>query len=108
MKRALGRKWLTLDSIYGPVDVRLVPDLVDDNGESVDGLFLPESFSIHIESKQTSSKRHSTLLHEMMHLVFASARTEKVVEDNEEAFVTFVEPVLFDLLRRNGFLRMLK
>jgi hypothetical protein len=100
------RKWLTLDSVLGSVDVYLIKGLTDETGTPVDGLFLPDKLIICIDGDLVPNRIRSTLLHEMLHLAFASGSKSKMLEDNEEEFVSFMETPLFDLLRRNKMLRL--
>jgi Zn-dependent peptidase ImmA (M78 family) len=101
------KKWLTLDSVQGPVEVYFVPHLLDDKGDEMDGLFYPDDMLILIDKGLSPDKARSALLHEMMHLLFACAKAKHdILEKYEEEIVTFLEPLLFDVLRRNKFLRM--
>jgi Zn-dependent peptidase ImmA (M78 family) len=101
------KKWLVLDSLHGPVEVYLVPNLIDDENKPMYGLFYPDDMLILIEKNMSANKRKSTLLHEMMHLAFDCAESKHVaVGAFEEDFISCIEPLLFDVLRRNNFLKM--
>jgi hypothetical protein len=106
-RRPKHRKWGVLDSVQGPVSVYLVPNLVDDNDEKMDGLFYPDEMIILVDKGLSPDRIRSTLLHEMLHLIFSCAKSKHdILEKYEEEIISFLEPLLFDVLKRNGFLRM--
>ncbi len=90
--------------------------LKDDEGGDVDAYYDPEVPSILVKYTGNVAMMQQRLHHELLHVVFGahSGDARAVVlgsntcagrAKREEAIVSFIEPVQFDLLVRNGFLK---
>jgi Zn-dependent peptidase ImmA (M78 family) len=103
------RKWLVVDSAIGKLDVFTTHQ--PEYEGPVYGVFFPQHSAIVIDSSQSEEKMRSTLLHELLHVACTSASEtlqKMCLGNREEKIVSFLEPILYDLLTRNGFLKMPK
>lgn len=116
MKRR--RCWCRVSTQNGEVRVYLVVDPVDDESRYVDGLYDPGKGEILINAALSEERQKMTLLHELLHVVWSGIGGElktkllgckpNQTHSHEETIVSFQEPVLYDLLARNGWLRLPK
>lgn len=84
--------------------VRIVRDLVNDDGEDVEGLCFKERRVIMIDADQTPVERASTLVHEVIHALFPEGvvgyRTEERIVAALEAPILAALPELARLVGR--------
>lgn len=110
------RLWLKVETLLGPVPVFVVKTLEDDDGFDLSGLFDQDKPEILIRQIDNVMSMKQTLHHELLHVCFRAhsgtareavfkSRTVEGRHDREEELVSFLEPVQFDLLVRNGWLR---
>jgi folate-dependent phosphoribosylglycinamide formyltransferase PurN len=94
----------------------VVRDVVDAEGNSLDAQYDPEAPIILVKHVDHAARMQMTLHHELLHVCFAAhsgdarqaalgPRTHEGRARREEAIVSFIEPVQFDLLVRNGWLK---
>jgi len=118
--RVRGRRlWCKVTAHGGTIPVYVTKNdalLKDDDGSDVDAYYDPEVPCILVKHTGNVAMMQQRLHHELLHVCFGAhsgdARAQvlgaKTVEGRakrEEAIVSFVEPVQFDLLVRNGFLK---
>lgn len=107
------RLWLKVQ-VHGTVIPVFVVKTVDDEGS--DGEYDDEAPHILIRQADNISAMKQTLHHELMHVCFRGhsgtareslfrSKTPEGRAKREEAIISFLEPVQFDLLVRNGWLR---
>ena len=110
------RLWMKVETVMGKIPVYVVKTLENDDGHDLDGFFDKEKPEILIRQIDNKEAMKSTLHHELLHVSFRGhadserdrvfkGRTVNVRESNEEAIVSFLEPIQFDLLVRNGWLK---
>lgn len=112
---AARRLWLTVQAHGGTVPVYVAKVVIGDEGEEVEAYFDRTKPEIVIEQAENVALMKSRLHHELLHLCFGAhsgdarapvlGRTPAARAKREEAVVSFLEPVQFDLLVRNGWLR---
>lgn len=72
-----------------------------------DATFSVEDMTIEIDPELAPDRARSTFLHEVMHCCFAVyGHVDRWTSAEEERIVGFLEPLLFDILDRNGWLRI--
>lgn len=110
------RLWLRV-SVHGgtvPVYVAKGPLLDDDGVTAVDAWYDKDVPEIVIEQKDNEVAMKMKLHHELLHVCFGAhsgdakaflGSTYESRSKREEDVVSFLEPVQFDLLVRNGWLR---
>jgi len=110
------RLWLKVQVHGGVIPVYVVKDLPDDNGDDLDGYFDQEKPLILVRQIDSASAMKQTLHHELLHVCFRGhsgvaretilrSRTVEGRARREEDLISFLEPVQFDLLVRNKWLR---
>lgn len=83
--------------------VRVIRRKPEDN----DAIFDVQRMVVMIDPELTPDRARSTLLHEVMHCCFAVyGHVDRWTSQQEESFIGFLEPLLYDVLTRNGWLRM--
>ena len=114
------RLWCKAQVHGGTIRVYLTTYKPDDgSGDKCDGTFDSEKGEIEIDASLSDDKAKMTLLHELLHVCFGGAsgqlrenvlgaKTPEARATREEMVVSFIEPVLYDLLVRNGWLRFPK
>lgn len=112
------RLWCKLESALGPIKVYVVLTTEVD-GENCSASYDPESHVIEVTHTPNEGMMRSRLLHELLHVCMGStagdlrakvlgANTEDARSIREELIVSFLEPHLYDLLNRNGLLKIPK
>ena len=112
--------WLTGEAQGGPFEVfETAEDIVED-GIRCKGFFatvVGRHDEISVSSQQGPSMIKQSLFHELLHKAFGTIsgdlreyilgdKTPEGRATREELIVSFLEPVLFDLLARNGWLNI--
>lgn len=108
-----GRKlWLRAETQSGPLSVYVVKELRNESGDPLHAEYDPDTHTILVEWCENATKMKQDLHHELLHVCFAGssgdARENALGPDyvtREEKLVSFLEPVHFDLLMRNGWLK---
>ena len=114
-----GRRLWTKVAVHGgivPVYVVKQPIVDDDGVTNLDAYYDPDVPEIVIEQSDNVPKMKQRLHHELLHVCFGAhsgdarakvlgAQTEDGRAKREEDIVSFIEPVQFDMLVRNGWLR---
>ena len=111
------RLWCKFEAHGGTVKVYLNKKPLELEGHAVEAFYDPDKGTIDIQWLPSESRLKSTLVHEMLHVCFrghSGDMREKVLgpktsngrHDREEMIVSFLEPVLFDVLTRAGFLKI--
>ena len=109
------RLWFRL-KVHGGVTPAYVTNrpIYDDDGNEVDAYYDKEKNELVVKQSDNVAAMKQRLHHELLHVCFgahsgdARAFLGKTVESRgkrEEDIVSFLEPVQFDMLVRNGFLR---
>lgn len=80
--------------------IKYVQGLMNNEGESLDGLVLFEKRIIYIDKALPPSQRRSTLLHELLHICLEQTGLQHPNEDDEEHLVRCIEYRLAPLLKR--------
>jgi len=111
------RLWMKLDSQSGVVKVYVTKNqLKVEDGTLVDACFDPHANTIEIKWSEDLHHMKMKLLHELLHVCFnphAGDMKQNILggkdyiewDTREELLVSFLEPILFDLLVRNGMVR---
>jgi hypothetical protein len=112
------RLWLKVEAHGGtiPVYVTKGPILDDDGVTELDAFYEKDSPCIVIKSSDNVAAMKQRLHHELLHVCFGAhsgdarekvlgARTPEGRAKREEDIVSFLEPVQFDMLVRNKWLR---
>lgn len=112
------RLWLKVEAHGGTLPVYVVKgDLYNSDGETeVEAYYDRETPCIKIKQIDNIALMKQTLHHELLHLCFgvhsgdarAAVFRSKTTEGRyrrEEEIVSFLEPIQFDLLVRNGWLK---
>lgn len=74
-------------------------DLVDDEGDQVEGLCLPETNTIKINSNYPANRQRSTYLHERIHASLAVSGLSELLDGKlEEAIVVCIENGIFPIV----------
>ena len=110
--------WLRMAAAGGDTPVYLTKEpTVEGSDESVNGFYETEKNFIEVESGLTGQIQKETLFHEIIHRCFSTASGDLQAKilghssrekrwDHEELIVSFLAPVLYDILVRNGWLRI--
>jgi hypothetical protein len=107
------RLWLKVEAHGSTIPVFVVK-VVDEEGS--DGEFNQEVPEILIRQTDNVASMKQTLHHELLHVCFRGhsgttresilrSKTNEGRAKREEEIISFLEPVQFDLMVRNGFLR---
>lgn len=80
-------------------------DIIRRRVAGCDAVFDPENMRICIDPELPKDRATSALLHEILHVCFSSFRTGIAKLQTEEQIVSYLEPLLFDILNRNKLLR---
>lgn len=110
------RLWLRAQAHGGVIPVFVIKVLEDEDGYALDGQFDQEAPLILIRQVDNVSAMKQTLHHELLHVCFrghSGTARETVLHSStvdgrarrEEDIISFLEPVQFDLLVRNGWLK---
>jgi hypothetical protein len=110
------RLWLRVQVHGGVIPVFVTKILEDDNGDDLDGYFDQDIPCVLIRQVENVSAMKQTLHHELLHVCFrghSGTAREKILRGRtpdgrarrEEDIISFLEPIQFDLLVRNGWLR---
>ena len=111
------RLWMRVQTAAGELRVYATTLAVEnDDGEACDATFDPDTHTIEVRWRPDAAAMKLDLHHELIHRCFHGVggdALEKVFgrvtrerrEAREEAVVSFLDRVQFDLLTRNGFLR---
>ena len=89
------------------------------DGDSCDAYFDLQKNIIEIAWKPDESFLKMKLMHELLHVCFSAhsgqmlakvlgGKSDEEREEREELIVSFLEPVFYDLLSRNGWLKFPK
>ena len=110
------RLWTKVEAHGHLIPVFVVKSLIDDNGDDLDGFFDQDKPEILVRQIDNASAMKSTLHHELMHVCFRGhcgttretilrSKTQDGRAKREEEIIAFLEPLQFDLLMRNKWLR---
>jgi len=109
------RLWLRAATVLGPLPVYVTSRPIEVEGHPVDAYFDREKPEIVIEQVANVDLMKMRLHHELLHLCWGAhsgdarapilGRTPEARARKEEAIVSFLEPVQFDLLVRNRWLK---
>jgi hypothetical protein len=114
------RLWCKVPTMRGPLSVYVVrPGACTLDGDKVDAHYDAERNEIWVETKPQEQTMRQTLFHELVHVCFGGttvevkekflgAKNPDVIEQREELLAGFLEMTLFDLLTRNGWLKLPK
>ncbi len=111
--------WMPGDAQGGPFNVWETAEDIDYDGVKCKGLCevtAGRRDDISVSAKQGLAQMKQTLLHEQMHKCWGTAsgdlrefilgeKTPEKRARREELITSFLEPVLYDLLARNGWLK---
>lgn len=108
------RLWMKIEVHGRTVRVVVVKDkLVDDDGNHCAALYDHENRMILVLERQDESIMKQELLHELLHVCFAGHSDDALIKvlgkeykTREEDVVSFLEPILHDLLARNKLLKI--
>jgi hypothetical protein len=111
------RLWLKVQAHGSVIPVYVSKTVVDDDGVTeIFGYFDSEAPLIIIRAMDNIASMKQTLHHELLHVCFGAhsgdaremvfkGKTRDGRAKREEEIISFLEPVQFDLLVRNGWLR---
>lgn len=111
------RLWLKFEAHGGTIPVYVQRgELKDDDGNDVDAYYEPDTPCIVVKSTDNVTMMKQRLHHELLHVCFGAhsgdAREPVLGSDTvegraqrEEQIVSFLEPIQFDILTRNKWLR---
>lgn len=109
------RLWMKLEAHGGTIPVYVQRgELKDDEGNDVDAYYEKDKPEIVIKHSDNAAGMKMKLHHELLHVCFGShsgdakaflGSTYDARGKREEDIVSFLEPIQFDLLVRNGWLR---
>ena len=116
MTRVRGRRlWCRIEAHGGTIPVYIITgELKNDDGSDVDAYYDHEVPCIVVKHTGNIAAMQQRLHHEILHVCFAAHSGDgcsflgsnvNVQWKREESIVSFLEPVQFDLLVRNGFLK---
>ena len=111
------RLWCKLSSARGNIRVYVTDRDLDADGVDANAYFDPETNEILVRVTPAEDQMKMWLLHELLHVCWADssgdlrekilgAKTYEQRHEREELIVSFLEPVLYDLLTRNGCLKL--
>jgi hypothetical protein len=111
------RLWLKVAAHGGSIPVYVTKDpIIDENGDECDAYWDREDNEIVIRAYENISVMKQRLHHELLHVCFGAhtgqaredvlgGATPEARDDREEKIVGFIEPIQFDILVRNGWLK---
>lgn len=111
MKRRL---WFRLHSQAGQIPVFVTQEDLTVDGALAEAYYDKATPCIVIKYTDNVDAMKMRLHHELLHVCFGShsgdavsflGRTPSARDKREEHLISFLEPIQFDLLKRNGFLR---
>lgn len=113
------RLWIKAEGQTGPLKIYVTKKEIDIEGVRCKASFDPEKDEIEVAATTGEQAMKRSLLHELLHKCFAGAsgdlrekilgdKTPEARSEREELIVSYLEPILYDLLTRNGWLRIPK
>ena len=105
--------WCEFTTQIGKLKVYILKDesVLGNDGQECQGTFNPDANVIEIAFCTNAMRMYQTLHHELLHVCFTGHGCDfkeklfgKDADKREEYFISFIEPIQFDLMVRNKLL----